>query len=225
MIILQLLNLMDEVQAVDIFAIILAYALALVIAISVHEFAHAYVAYKSGDNTAKALGRLTLNPLKHISPIGLLMFVLVGFGWANPVPINPTKFKNYKRSMAFVSLAGIIVNIILAVVFAMLSGWYDFVMAGAYSNMFQYFLSYFLYFVAIFNMSLAIFNLLPIYPLDGYNFLSVFLKPNNEFLMFMRKYGTIVLLVFLLTPLFDIVFMFFMNLLNYVFAMIPMLFF
>lgn len=223
MFILQLIGLTSEFEPINAFAIILAYVLSLVIAISFHEYAHAYAAYKSGDNTAKAQGRLTLNPAKHISPSGMLMFLFFGFGWAKPVPINGMKFRNYKTNMALVSMAGIIVNVVLALLFGLISGWYDFALAGSFSNMFEYFLSYFFYFVAIFNMTLAVFNLLPIYPLDGFNFLSVFLKADSPFIQFMYKYGTIVLLLFILTPMFDIIFSLVMGLFSNIFTVIPAL--
>ena len=87
---------------------------AFVIALSVHEWAHAYTAYKAGDMTAYSMGRMTLNPLKHIDPIGLLMVALVGFGWARAVPVNPRNFRNPKKDNIMVSLAGIIANISLA---------------------------------------------------------------------------------------------------------------
>jgi len=88
--------------------------------ISVHETAHGFVAYKLGDPTAKNLGRLTLNPLKHIDPFGFASMVLVGYGWANPVPINTRYFKKPRRDMALVGLAGPVSNLILAFVFALL---------------------------------------------------------------------------------------------------------
>lgn len=188
-----------------ILAFILAYFLALSIAFTVHEFAHAFVAYKFGDNTAKALGRLTLNPLKHISGMGFLMFLLLGFGWAKPVEINPLKFTNYKKGMAWVSLAGIIANIIMFVVFCGLFVLYIFFAPQVPTNMFQVFLEQFLLYSITLNISLAVFNILPIYPLDGFNFVSVFLKDNNPYIVFMRKYGIIVLFVFLITPLFEII--------------------
>ena len=111
----------QDATPVGLLSFVLAYFLALAIAFTVHEFAHAFVAYKFGDNTAKALGRLSLNPLKHISGTGFLMFLLFGFGWAKPVEINPLKFTNFKKGMAWVSVAGIIANILLFIVF---SGFY-----------------------------------------------------------------------------------------------------
>ena len=100
-----LIGLSENFEGIQIFAVGLAFTLAIVFALTFHEFAHAFVAYKAGDNTPKAQGRLTLNPLKHISPLGALMFLLFGFGWAKPVEINPLKFRNYKKASALVSIA------------------------------------------------------------------------------------------------------------------------
>ena len=98
----------------DLLPYLLAFMLALAIAMSIHEFAHAKVAYILGDDTAKLSGRLTLNPLAHISPIGLVCFLLVGYGWATPVPVNPLRFKKYRLGMFLVSIAGVITNFIFA---------------------------------------------------------------------------------------------------------------
>ena len=95
----------------------IAMVLALIISLSTHEFAHAYVAYKNGDDTAKLMGRLTLNPLKHVDFVGVLCCVLFRFGWAKPVPVNPMKFRNFKKGSALVSIAGVTVNLIFAILF------------------------------------------------------------------------------------------------------------
>lgn len=188
-------------------AVALAYIISVIFAMSMHESAHAFVAYKCGDSTAKALNRLTLSPFKHIDPMGFLCFLFIGFGWAKPVPINPSRFKNYRRDMFKVSIAGVAVNFVLAFIF---SGIFFFSYQGlaGSTNMFLYFLSNFLYFMVIINLSLCVFNLLPIYPLDGFNVLSSFLKQPNKFLNFMYRYGSIILLIFIITPLFDIVYQF-----------------
>lgn len=194
----------------EIIAFTLAYLLALVVSFSMHEFSHAFVAYKAGDPTAKSLGRVSLNPFNHIDPLGMLCFLFIGFGWAKPVQINPLRFKHYKRDMAFVSLAGIFVNLVLAFVF---SGIYFFAFSAIAfsSNTFMVFLTYFLSLMIQINLALFIFNLLPIYPLDGFNFLSVFLKPDNAFVQFMKRYGSIILLIFIVTPLFDYIYSFVTN--------------
>ena len=160
--------------------------LAVLIALAVHEYSHGYAAYKMGDNTAKSLGRLTLNPIKHIDPIGALCMVFFHVGWAKPVPVNPRNFKNYKRGFAITALAGPVSNIALA-----------FITAPIYILLFKLFLSTngdteFIYkllentltFVAIFfsiNIGLGIFNLLPIPPFDGSRILNVILPAKIYF--------------------------------------------
>ncbi|MGI5841818.1 MAG: site-2 protease family protein [Christensenellales bacterium] len=217
-----LIGLSENFEGIQIFAVGLAFTLAIVFALTFHEFAHAFVAYKAGDNTPKAQGRLTLNPLKHISPLGALMFLLFGFGWAKPVEINPLKFRNYKKASALVSIAGIVTNLILAFVSIMA---YSLLKAFVLNitNYFVFFIIYFFYFSAILNVSLALFNLLPIYPLDGFKFLQVLLKPNNKFIRFMYQYGQIVLLIFILTPIFDILFSYVINFVLNLMIIIPSL--
>jgi Zn-dependent protease len=188
-------------------AIGLAFLLAITIAITFHEFAHAFTAYKAGDLTPKSQGRLTLNPLNHISPFGMIMFVLVGFGWAKPVEVNPTKFRNYKKSMTIVTIAGIITNLGLSflsiIIFSIIYS-----VGGpieSISNNLHLFAYNFFFFLAILNATLAVFNLLPIYPLDGFKLLEVHLKANNKFLTFMRQYGYLVLILLLITGVIDVI--------------------
>lgn len=191
----------------EILAIILAYGFALLIAFSMHEFSHAFVSYKLGDTTPKALGRLTLNPLKHIDYTGFFCLICFGFGWAKPVQINPSNYKNYKKGMVLVSLSGITTNLILAFLF---TGIYFFVsplIIGS-TNLLLVFIFYFIYFMIMLNFSLLVFNLLPIFPLDGFNFISALLPTGNKFVNFMQRYGTIILIIFLITPIFDSLFTF-----------------
>ena len=197
----------QQMSLLETIAFTLAYLIAIVVAFSMHEFSHAFVAYKAGDPTAKALGRVSLNPFNHIDPYGMICFLFVGFGWAKPVQINPLRFKHYKRDMAFVSLAGVVTNLILAFIF---SGIYFFAFSAIASstNTFMVFLTYLLEFLVTINLALFVFNLLPIYPLDGFNFISTFLKPDNAFVRFMKKYGSLILLVFIITPIFDYVYSF-----------------
>jgi len=180
------------------------------LALSVHETAHGYVAYKLGDPTAHSMGRLTLNPLKHLDPFGFLSMVLFGFGWAKPVPINTRYFKKPKRDMALTGVAGPISNLLLALVFALLLKL--FYLGIGYVNfpnetvflMAMYFRS-FLYYGVYLNVALAIFNLLPVPPMDGSRLLFAFL-PSNLYFKIMRyeQYIYIIVLVLLflgvLTP-------------------------
>lgn len=154
----------------------LARFIVLFTAITVHEYAHGLAAYKLGDPTAKYAGRLSLNPLSHLDPMGALCMVLFRFGWAKPVPINPMYFKDRKRDSAIVAAAGPVANILLAflstIIFAV---YYVYV----YLN-FQNFLTEFIYTVfmqlAAVNISFAIFNLIPFPPLDGSKILGAFLS-------------------------------------------------
>lgn len=176
-----------------------AFALAAVIAIVFHEVAHGYVAYKCGDVTAKMYGRLTLNPVKHFDPIGFLLMLFIGFGWAKPVPINPSNFRNYRKDLFFVSVAGVTVNFLLAFFCFPLSELL--LRIPVYSEavlevvLFFYYLFYFLFQI---NMTLMVFNLLPIYPLDGFRIVESFTRPYNKFVRFMQNYGMYFLIGFLI---------------------------
>lgn len=153
----------------------------------IHEYAHGYAAKKLGDNTALIAGRLTLNPLAHIHPIGSVLLILFGFGWAKPVPVNPRNFKNYKRDMAITAFAGPLSNLICSLIgiFASKVLYNIFarvLLSQAAAVAISYALMALNYF-AIINLSLAIFNLLPIRPLDGSNILAYFLPAKaNAFL-------------------------------------------
>jgi len=188
--------------ATQIFVLLVAWIIAITVAIVSHEFMHAWVAYKNGDYTAKAMGRLTLNPVKHFDAIGFLCLLLIGFGWAKPVPINENNFRNIKKGRIWVSLAGVLTNFVLAIVFTAL--WVLCFYFLDSTILILEFITYLCLYLAYVNLFLGLFNLIPIYPLDGYNFIASFLPYNSKFCMFMRQYGTLllfaVLIIFTFVP-------------------------
>lgn len=162
----------------------------------IHEFAHGFVAYKLGDQTAKYQGRLTLNPLAHTDPMGALMLIFVGFGYAKPVPVNVRSFKANKRKqyLALVSAAGPLSNFIMAFVFTFLYVVSDlFLPDGTLSTA----LTLFFYYGSSINIGLGVFNLLPIPPLDGSKILAAFL-PNRIYFKLLQYERYITLVVFAL---------------------------
>lgn len=152
---------------------LLASAFVIFCAMPIHEFSHGYAAYKMGDDTAKRAGRLTLNPMAHISPVGAVMLVLFGFGWGNPCPINPNRFKHPKTGIAVSAFAGPLSNLILGFFMVLFMTLVE--NLASTDSTFFIALYYFFYIAAQINIILAVFNLLPIPPLDGYRVLSVFL--------------------------------------------------
>ncbi len=193
-----------QLNGMQFLAFFLAYAISLLIAFVLHELSHGLVAYWCGDKTAKAMGRLSLNPFKHLDAWGMVSFLFVGFGWAKPVPVNPLNFRNYKKGIRLVSCSGVVTNFVLGLIFSCLL----FFFGGRLNlnstiGLFAYFL---LSFSTSLNISLALFNLLPIYPLDGFNFLASFLRTENKFVQFMYRYGGLVLMIFIILPVFDIIY-------------------
>lgn len=169
---------------------------AALLAIMCHEIAHGFVSYLLGDPTAKQMGRLTLNPLKHIDPIGALSLILFRVGWAKPVMIDPRYYKNPKWGTALVSLAGPLTNFVLAIISAFLYFViYKFINIQLILNIF---LPFFLY-SAILNIGLGLFNLIPIPPLDGSKIIGAIL-PNQAYYQYMKyqRYGTIFMLILIL---------------------------
>jgi Zn-dependent protease len=167
---------------------------ALLIAVTVHELAHALVADRLGDPTARSLGRLTLNPLPHIDPLGALAFILAGFGWAKPVPVNARNFRNPLRDMTLVAAAGPIANFLAA--FAALVLVVALKPAGLLPDAALGALSY----VYTFNLVLGIFNLIPLPPLDGGHFLPYLLPRSAAAALHgFERYGMLILLVLVFT--------------------------
>ena len=177
----------------------------VILALCVHETAHGFVADRLGDPTAKNLGRLSLNPLKHLDPIGFLCMLLFGFGWAKPVPINTRYFKKPKRDMALSALAGPVSNLLLAVVFALLLKMHFTFFIRWLDPMTVSIVYLFLVLGIRLNVTLAVFNLIPIPPLDGSRILLLFLPAQTYFkIMRYERYLSIGLMLALALGLLDL---------------------
>jgi len=185
--------------------------IAVTLALTVHEFCHGFAAYKLGDRTAKWQGRLSLNPARHIDPMGMILIILFGFGWAKPVMVNPFNLNNPKRDMAIISIAGPLSNFIFAFV-AMLIFYPVAVQTGGAGM--WWFVINFLQVLVVINIVLGIFNLIPFPPLDGSKILALFL-PNHLYFRFTNfRYGMYIMILliafgvtgFIITPALDIIF-------------------
>ena len=184
--------LLDLLFSGDIRGAIISFLLSvpiIILVMSVHEYAHGVVAKKLGDPTAESLGRLTLNPFKHIDIIGFLMFLIIGIGYAKPVPINSRYFKKPKRDMALVGAAGPISNVLMALLFGFFMKLFylliPFLPMNETSFVAYGYLAQILYYGIAYNVIFAIFNLIPIPPLDGSRILYAFL-PSKALLWFQR---------------------------------------
>lgn len=167
----------------------------LLIAIVFHELAHGYAAYFLGDYTAKESGRLSLNPLRHIDPIGFLFMLIFRFGWAKPVPINPRYFKKRKRDMFIVSVAGIVTNFLIALICAAIISYVPI----ANEIIFRIILITMWY-----NIMLGVFNLLPFPPLDGSKMLASFLPTKFEYYFYKyERYFYFILILLIMTDMTD----------------------
>ena len=178
-------------------------AVPVLFSITFHEVSHGYAAFRLGDPTAKNAGRLTLNPISHIDPVGLLVLVVTRMiGWAKPVPVDPRYFKNPRQDMMWVSLAGPASNLLLAVVFAVISG----MVPPIAQSSFLYPLAIMLQFMIVINVGLAVFNLIPIPPLDGSHILQGLL-PYEMARSYSKiePYGFIILLVLVFTRTVNVV--------------------
>lgn len=176
--------------------------LAVLICISVHESSHAFAAYLLGDKTAHSRGRMTLNPISHIDPIGFIALAFFGFGWAKPVPVDYRNLKKPKRDLALISFAGPLSNILLSIVmFSLIVIFYQF------NSLYLTAISQFLYITATMSVGLAVFNLIPIPPLDGSKIVIPFM-PQKVRVFFVKyeqfiQFGMLVLLwLGFLTPIF-----------------------
>lgn len=181
-------------SAVEILAGVFASVFVVFCTLPIHEYAHALIAVKLGDPTPRMQGRLSLNPMRHIDPIGALMIVLVGFGYAKPVSVNARNFKNPKVGMALTALAGPCANLLMAFIFLLCK---NIVMSISATNILTVAFLYFFIFAASINVGLAVFNLLPIPPLDGSRILQL-LIPQKYYFKFMQYERYIILIVFAL---------------------------
>lgn len=169
--------------------------IAIILVMTVHEFSHAFVAVKCGDDTPRMKDRLTLNPIAHFDSMGFCLLILTGFGWAKPIPVNPHNFKNKKRGTIFVSLAGVASNLIGAFICFPL-----YLICGKYLPdvlIFDEIIITTLYYCYSYNLCLFIFNLLPFYPLDGFIFLSTIIDKSSKILDFLYEKGYKILLALL----------------------------
>lgn len=175
-----------------------AFLLAVCGALVLHEVAHGYAALWNGDDTAKLYGRLSLKPWVHFNLYGALMFLLLGFGFANPVPINPANFNNQIKGKVSVAIAGIVFNLILAFVFQPINLLLGNVLYSATELNFLTYLLFFLYnfsyLFVLLNINFALFNLLPLYPLDGYRLVTI-KNSDTAFAIFLRRYSMIIMLI------------------------------
>ena len=187
-----------EFQISDVLVYILSALTVIFLTMPVHEFAHAFAAYKLGDYSQKYAGRLTLNPFAHIDWFGALCIILAGFGWAKPVEVNSYNFKNRKRDMAITAFAGPLANLVVAFVCVLAQNLLYFIYIKTTLDLLLYIGAFFNY-VAIINISLAVFNLIPVPPLDGSKILAIIL-PDRLYYKFMQYeryiYFAVLLLVF-----------------------------
>ncbi|MDD2370755.1 MAG: site-2 protease family protein [Firmicutes bacterium] len=166
------------------------FIISLLISLTLHELAHAYTSYKLGDSTAKQDGRISLNPLNHIDPYGFLAILIIGFGWAKPVMMNPYNFRNYRDGIFLTALAGPASNFLLAIMGMLI---FNFNLPIIFKEFVGVFISI--------NIILASFNILPIPPLDGYKVFSRILSDKLFFKAeyYERRYGFIILMVLLIS--------------------------
>lgn len=187
---------------VNIFSVIvyiISSLMVIFLVMPLHEWAHGFVAYKLGDRTAKYQGRLTLSPLAHIDYMGAAMILLIGFGWAKPVPVDPRYFKKPKRDMALTALAGPVSNLLAATVAGLLMNGIIFIVIKTSPSIYDayavlrtpgvvYYILMFFQYLMLINISLAVFNFIPIPPLDGSKILMAFLP--NKWIYIINQYQT-----------------------------------
>lgn len=184
--------LQSGITLTDVLMRIMSVLVIIFLILPLHECAHGYIAYKLGDTTAKNSGRLTLNPIPSIDPIGALGILLFGFGWAKPVPVNPANFKNPKRDMALTALAGPVSNLLAATVGGLIFN--SILLFSSYIpvKLMVFIVAFFKYYMLI-NIGLAVFNLIPLPPLDGSRIAAAFMSDKMERNYY--KYQNIIMIV------------------------------
>ncbi|BAF59418.1 MAG: site-2 protease family protein [Pelotomaculum sp.] len=177
---------------------------AVILGLTFHELAHGWTADRLGDHTARHMGRLTINPLAHIDPVGLILLFLAGFGWARPVPVNPYNLKgDIGRGMLLVSLAGPAANMLLAVLSA--------VVLGAFHDLQLPYFEQIMFYMVHINVVLCFFNLIPVPPLDGSKILAGILPGRQNWLLQLEAYGAILLIILIFTGIIGLIFNIFVH--------------
>ncbi|MFI3324744.1 MAG: site-2 protease family protein [Clostridia bacterium] len=203
-----------NIDIMSIVAQILSILFVVIFILPLHEYAHGIVAYKLGDPTPKYDRRLTLNPLASIDPVGSMALLIFGYGWAKPVQVNPRNFKNPKRDMAIVAVAGPLSNVLAALVGQIiLSGMFAFNVITSYNSV-AYFIAIILSSYVSINLSLAAFNLIPMPPLDGSRIIGAFLSDNALYKYYSyQRYFTIIFIVLMFSGVLSVPLSFVWNIL------------
>ena len=163
-----------------------------------HEFAHAFVAYKNGDPTAKMYGRLTLNPIKHIDPVGFILCIFTGFGWAKPVPIYPYNFRKYRVGLFTTAIAGVVTNYVIAfIAYPLYLLFYSILLPITETEIAHYtvqFIGSIFYLIYFYSLTVFVFNILPLNPLDGFRVVESITREINPVRRFLRNCGQYILI-------------------------------
>ena len=171
----------------------------IIVGLSFHEFAHAMVAYKCGDVTPKIMGRCTVEPQAHVDLMGIVCLLFIGFGWGKPVVVNPANFRSRRRDSILVGIAGVTMNLIVALVFGLILKILVTAVPSLYTTSFGHTIFMVFYYVIVINISLMLFNLLPVPPLDGFNVLTeIFHLEKTQFHHFVYRNSMVILLVLII---------------------------
>ncbi len=179
---------------------LVAAAVAIIFVLCPHEFAHAFVAYRCGDATAKMNGRMTLNPLRHMDPLGYVIFILTGFGWAKPVPVYPENFNHYRRGLFLTAIAGVVTNYIVAFIACPIAlAIWTYALPLLEYHGFWWYVVYLVYLIFeytfLYSLCIFVFNLLPFRPLDGFRIVESLTRGVNRVRRFLDTYGYYILII------------------------------